>query len=489
MMAGVLVVAALIAAAPAQAAPPLSMAAIGDSYTAGLFSGSPCSASAACPANSWSTGTTAASSSHYRRLLALDSRITGRNFNAAVSGRKVSDLDRQAQLVVERGAEYVTVMLGLNDSCRESEAAMTSVATFRSQFAAGMGTLTRGLPAARILVASIPDAERLRTTFAGNAAARDAWASQDICRVALANPQSTAAVDVARRSRARQRVTDFNRQLSEVCAQHANCRYDGGAVFEWAFATADFVTRDYFHLSTLGQAGLAAVTWTAGFDFGSTPPPPPPGTGYAATILADGPVSYWRFGERSGTVASNSVSGPAGRYVGPVRLGLPGAIAGDPDTAVLLNGSTAYVTVPNAPSLATGDAFTLEAWVKRDVIGRSQGLFNKGSRSYQVYLDATDRLVLRQVGIGEIARATVGLTDRAGAHHIAVTKHGSAVRLYIDGIDRTGPVANRTISNTTSQLVLGSGAGTLAGKLDEVAVYRRALDAATVSRHHSAGRE
>ena len=480
-------------AAPAPAAVPVpeSMAALGDSYTVGLFSGGSCSAAAICPANSWSTGTAAAVNSHYSRLRALDTRISTHNYNYATSARKVSDLARQAELAIAKRVEYVTILIGLNDSCRESEAAMTPVTTFRTQFASGLGKLVTGLPDARILVGSIPDAERLRTILKDNPSARAAWSAQGVCTVALGDPLSDASDVVARRERARQRVVDFNRQLADVCAQHPTCRYDGGAVFRWAFEPADFVTRDYFHLSVAGQAGLATTSWAAGYDFaaGSPPPPPPPPpppsppADYAGVVIADGPAGYWRMDDASGTVAS-ALAGPAGRYLGAFRLGALGAVSGN--AAVALLGSTGYISVPDAAALDTADTFTLEAWVKRGAIGRSQGLFAKGPRSYQFYFDATNRLVLRQTGIGEIARTTVALTDRTTFHHIAVTKSGSAVHLYVDGVDRTSAVTNRVLTNTTSALALGSGSGTLNGTLDEVAVYNRALDAAAIARRKAA---
>lgn len=151
-----------------------------------------------------------------------------------------------------------------------------------------------------------------------------------------------------------------------------------------------------------------------------------------------------------------------------------------------MTGTTGYVSVPDGPALDTGDAFTLEAWIKRATVGSSQGLFAKGARSYQVYLDATNKLVLRQTSVGEIARTTVALTDTASFHHIAVTKSGSAVKLYIDGVDRTGPVVNRTIANSADAVLIGQGTGFFNGTLDEVAIYPRALSATAIAAHRAA---
>src|SRR6266540_4057262 len=82
-----------------------------------------------------------------------------------------------------------------------------------------------------------------------------------------------------------------------------------------------------------------------------------------------GVVSYWRLGQASGTTACDSKGSNAGTYQGGFTLGQPGALVGDPDMAVRLNGSTGYVYVPHSASLDVGDSFTIEAWVKRGSVG------------------------------------------------------------------------------------------------------------------------
>ncbi|MGI8729909.1 MAG: GDSL-type esterase/lipase family protein, partial [Solirubrobacteraceae bacterium] len=251
------------------------MAALGDSLTVALRA---CSPTAICPAASWSTGTSPDVNSHLLRLRAARPATSAQNL--AVSGRKVSDLDRQAREAVSQGAEYVTILIGTNDICRESLEAMTPVATFRAQFAQAMSRLASGLPGARIFVASIPDPERLRALFAADATARSTWVAQDICRVFLQNPTSELEVDRARRATARQRLTDLDRQLEEVCALHAACIYDGGAVTAWRFESRHVTTADYYHLTVPGQAALAALTYPLAFR--QSLPEPLPGPASAA---------------------------------------------------------------------------------------------------------------------------------------------------------------------------------------------------------------
>ena len=144
--------------------------------------------------------------------------------------------------------QYVTIMMGANDACTSTEAGMTAVATFRSQIDAAMATLKAGLPSAQVLVISIPDIKRLWEIGKGNSSARTVWALGGICKSMLANPTSTAAADVARRDRVRQRVVDFNTQLAQACTAYgSNCLYDNNAVFNYQFVLSQVSTWDYFH--------------------------------------------------------------------------------------------------------------------------------------------------------------------------------------------------------------------------------------------------
>ena len=263
--AATVLLAALALSAAAQAAAgtyPNSMASTGDSITRAFNSGFLPYTDA--PWNSWSTGALR-SWTHYRRILAVNPRIFGRNFNDARSGAKMADLERQAGLALGQRVEYVTILMGANDACASSEAAMTPVATFRAQLERAMATLSLGLPAARVYVVSIPDIYRLWALFHTNPNAVFIWSLTGFCKSMLARPMSTAPEDEARRQRVRQRVVDYNGQLEQVCAIYVQCRFDGNAVFEYPFQPEHVSKRDYFHPSRAGQKALADVTWAAGY--------------------------------------------------------------------------------------------------------------------------------------------------------------------------------------------------------------------------------
>jgi lysophospholipase L1-like esterase len=261
-----LAVAAVLILVPAAAGQsvdyPDSMASTGDSITRAFNTGLIPYTDA--PRNSWSTGSRAYVWSHYRRILAVNWRILGRNHNDARSGAKMAELDRQMQAVNTQRVEYVTVLMGANDVCASSEAAMTPVADFRAQFERAMNTVTTGSPSAVIYVVSIPDVYRLWLILHDNPSARLAWRLTGFCKSMLASPGSTAPEDEARRQRVRQREVEYNTVLGEVCVQYVQCRFDGNAVFNYPFQPRHVSTRDYFHPSLEGQRVLAEVSWNAG---------------------------------------------------------------------------------------------------------------------------------------------------------------------------------------------------------------------------------
>jgi len=244
---GVLGAVVLLLPVAAQAAVPYpdAMASTGDSITRAYNTGSAYSDN---PAGSWSTGTA----------------ISGKNFNDAKSGARMVDLNGQMSTVASQQVGYVTVLMGGNDICTSSLSTMTPVADFTAQFSAAMTTITASSPSTLVYVASIPSVTRLWTIFKNNGTARFVWAIFGVCQSMLKNPLSTAAADVARRAAVEQRERDFNSALSTVCATYSECRFDGNAVFNFAFGTADISTRDYFHPSLTGQKDIAAVTWSAG---------------------------------------------------------------------------------------------------------------------------------------------------------------------------------------------------------------------------------
>jgi lysophospholipase L1-like esterase len=315
--AAALVAAGSAAADPAVVGYPGSMASTGDSITRAFNT---CTFPFVdCPSNSWSTGWSTTVNAQYRRILAANAAISGRAYNDAVTGADMADLDGQVGKAVAQGTQYVTILMGANDVCASSEAGMTPVETFRTQFVQAMATLSSGLPNARISVSSIPDVYNLWAIYKDSFSARFVWAVAGICQSMLANPGSTSQADVDRRNRVRARNIAYNVQLGDVCALYVHCRFDGNVVFSTPFVRSDVSTRDYFHPSVAGQAKLANVSWGATFDFTDQVTPSSSATAVdgAVTITATDNI-----GVRG--IEYRFTAGGWTRYTGPVLLA-PGA--------------------------------------------------------------------------------------------------------------------------------------------------------------------
>jgi hypothetical protein len=218
-------------------------------------------------------------------------------------------------------------------------------------------------------------------------------------------------------------------------------------------------------------------------------------------VLADSPVSYWRLGEQSGTTAADSgAGGNPGTIVGGVTLGAPGALAGDPNTAMTFNGG--YVNVPNKANLdPTGD-LTVEAWAKPTTLGVTQTVVHKGDGTsesgWQYRLSMTSSNHWRgTVYVGGTAyTVTDPNTESAGQwYYLAMTRSGSTLTLYVNGAAVATTTVGGALNSTTGLLAIGrTGSASepswstypFAGTIDEVAVYNHALTATRVQAHYAA---
>lgn len=230
------------------------MAAIGDSITQAVNSQS----LGVAPEASWSTGDRQDDTveSHYERVLARQPAIRGRFANASVPGARMEDGVAQARRAGDSRPDYVTLLFGGNDVCTSAPSTMTPVEEFARQYRATLDELTRVAPDARIFVASVPDVFRLWELFRDNGRARFVWRTFRLCQALLAEDNTDAD-----RQTVRDRTSEFNRVLQEVCADFRRCRHDGGAVHARAFTADDVSGLDFFHPSVAGQAELAQVTW------------------------------------------------------------------------------------------------------------------------------------------------------------------------------------------------------------------------------------
>ncbi|MFB9236845.1 GDSL-type esterase/lipase family protein [Plantactinospora siamensis] len=237
-----------------------SIAALGDSISTAFGS---CLSLISCPRNSWSTGSSTRVDSIRSRLMADDPGLDLTPHNEAVAGARAAALPDQAGAAVRHRADYVTLLVGANDACRPDIDQMTPVAEFRADVDRALRVLRDGRPRAQVLVASVPDLNRLWSVGHTDRLAVRVWA-HGVCPALLANPTSTSATDVRRRAAFAARIDAYDDQLAAACSGYGRrCRYDGGAVHRVAFSKDMVNPLDFFHPDVDGQQALAATAWRA----------------------------------------------------------------------------------------------------------------------------------------------------------------------------------------------------------------------------------
>ncbi|MFJ9104187.1 SGNH/GDSL hydrolase family protein [Streptomyces sp. NPDC102405] len=241
---------------PAWDSSPASIAAVGDSITRGFDA---CGILKDCPDVSWATGASTQVDSLAVRLLGR-AKAAERSWNYAVSGARMADLSGQMAQAAARRPGLVTVMVGANDACRDSTAAMTSVSDFRSGFEDALSVLRKQAPKAQVYVASVPNLKRLWSAGRTNPLGKQVW-KLGVCPSMLADADALDAAATERRDTVQERVESYNSVLKEVCAKDEHCRYDGGAVYDYRFGTDQVSHWDWFHPSVNGQARLAEIAY------------------------------------------------------------------------------------------------------------------------------------------------------------------------------------------------------------------------------------
>jgi len=238
---------------------PNSIAATGDSITRAFNT---CSIPFTdCPENSWATGTDTAVNSFYLRIRAVNAGITGHANNDARTGARMSNLPDQVSDAIAQRVELVVIEMGANDVCTSDETLMTSVRSFASDFEISIRELRVRLPAARVVVGSIPSIYTLWEILHTNSSATTTWRLLSICQSMLRNATSLARADEDRRLRVQRREVEFNGVLERVCATYANCQWDRNTAYNYRFRAAEVGTNDYFHPSQRGQHSIAEIEY------------------------------------------------------------------------------------------------------------------------------------------------------------------------------------------------------------------------------------
>jgi hypothetical protein len=218
--------------------------------------------------------------------------------------------------------------------------------------------------------------------------------------------------------------------------------------------------------SLLLAAGALLSSWQAAFASGS-----------------QRPIAAYSFDAGEGEVAEDL----AGEHDGALES--TEWVKGKYGSAIYLDGHGDYVEIADSPELQLTEEFTIEAWVRPDGAGAESVVVSKEASSFYSYqlfaggeeAGVPEGFLAYAPFEWEDVEAEDPLTPKTW-NHLALTYDGAAMRLYVNGeladTDETAPPAQASVG----PLLLGGNDDEefFKGRLDEVRIYERALEAGEV---------
>ncbi len=249
---------------------------------------------------------------------------------------------------------------------------------------------------------------------------------------------------------------------------------------------------------------------------------PPLYADYAAEVMSEDPIAYYRFDDG---VATDDLPSPAvndgsvgpgvnGSYAGNFVRGVPGALPGSANTAV--QGSGTLVQIANDPAINNAGSFSVEAWLKPTAIPAAGALISPiasfrendgtfGRAGWLIYQGDTNTGFNFRAYNRNGSNFTFSINSGAGTvtagawHHVVATwdSVASQGKLYVNGVLLStsaviapgGPNSSTYEPNNTRPFTLGSrdGAFPWSGDIDEPAYYTSVLSDAQVLAHYNNG--
>ena len=204
-----------------------------------------------------------------------------------------------------------------------------------------------------------------------------------------------------------------------------------------------------------------------------------------ATTLANNPnlVAAYAFGEGSGT----TVTDLSGHGNNGTIANATWTTSGKFGSALVFNGTTAIVTIPDSASLHLATGMTLEAWVNPSTVSSGwRDVIYKGNDNY--YIEATTTNGGFPAGAGTFGSADVlayGTTTLPVNtwSHLAASYDETTLRFYVNGTQVGSLTQTGTIATSSIPLTIG-GDSTYGqyfqGMIDEVRVYSAVLTPAQI---------
>jgi hypothetical protein len=222
------------------------------------------------------------------------------------------------------------------------------------------------------------------------------------------------------------------------------------------------------------------------------------GSIYSYAISHDGARRFYRCGELSGTVAYDSgVDDADGTYLGGLTLGAVGALVGDTNTAIGLEGTDDHISIPFFD--IQNKSFAIEAWFRPDASppfrGAIIGVFTAYAHDESFYIEIRDDGSIYVSFFTDDLQTVPGLILFGGTqyYHLVVeydvVSGNTSIFLnsVLVGVAIIGPFVGINPIWT-----IGADEGTpfnfFKGNIDEVAIYHTWLTQEQITTHYQIGR-
>jgi lysophospholipase L1-like esterase len=280
---------------------PKTMAAIGDSITAGalaMFSRKDAHDPVAFPKflyyigkigftaslhamesreRSWSSGEKSNKvQTHADRLQAMaeENGSEIKIYNAAVSGAASKDIKAQVDAVLkwsksngQRAPDYITLLIGPNDACAKTNDEMTSKSEYSNNLRNAVYTILEANPKSHILISGIPNLEHLHdvaqnsslTGLPPTAKCKDIWKIHKFCNNMLTEQ------DPEKRHEVTQRIKEYMSEAKKI-TRDANADFGDDQVrfvseiYDYKFSDNQ-ISFDCFHPDYRGHQALSDLSW------------------------------------------------------------------------------------------------------------------------------------------------------------------------------------------------------------------------------------
>lgn len=153
-----------------------------------------------------------------------------------------------------------------------------------------------------------------------------------------------------------------------------------------------------------------------------------------AAVVSDDPVVLMHFDGADGSTTFTDESGLVWTKYGDAQIDTAQSKFGG--ASLLLDGTGDYLTTPATASLAFGtNDFTVECWVRTAVTAAKLiiGCYANSSQGWSLNTDSSNYPYFNCTGDGIDVQSSQALSTNTW-HHLAVTRRGSALRIFIDGV-------------------------------------------------------